>query len=1188
MSKDTSHITFRPFYRLHIETKKVACIFASLSITPMKHMADFVHLHNHSHYSLLDAIATPEQLVAAALDDGQPAVALTDHGVMFGCMEFYFAAKKRGIKPIIGCEVYLAKGSRFEKNPVKNGNAKRDYYHLVLLVKNELGYRNLCKLVSLGHTDGFYYKPRIDRELLEQYHDGLIALSACLAGPVNQPILGGDLESARAHARWFKEIFQDDWYIELQNHGLPEDKVVLEHAPLIARQLGIELVATNDCHYIRPEHAVAHNVHLYIRDISSSNSATVDVTQLRYRVPEFYFKTAEQMKELLGKFPRAIENTLAIAEKVAFDPSFAPKMPTFPIPSGSHAQSLDEYLEELTFRGLEKRYRNLTQEILDRARFELDVIKRMGYSGYFLIVQDFIAGARQRGISVGPGRGSAAGSIVAYALGITNIDPLKHDLLFERFLNPDRISLPDIDVDFNDERRDEVIEYVRAKYGADAVAQIITFGTLSARQVIKDVGRVLGIPPSTLNEITQQIPVVLGKVTKLSEAINLPELRWLRDTDDPLLQQLVEYALILEGLARNASVHAAGVVIAPGPITDFVPLYQTPGSNPTTQYSMKELEAVGLLKMDFLGLTTLSIIDRTLEQIRENYGITIDLDTIDFEDPAVYDMLSQGRTLAVFQFESEKMTEYLRQLRPRNLEELTAMNALYRPGPMDNIPEFIDRKFGRKPIEYLHPLMERRLKNTYGIIVYQEQVMQLVQDLAGFTLAQADTLRRAMGKKDEKLMAQQRQAFIEGAQRTNGIEPQLAGEIFDLIQKFASYGFNKSHSAAYAYLAYQTAWLKRYYTAEFLAANMTAELGKLEKINALIEEARAFGITVLPPDVNQSLETFRATSPTTIVFGLAAIKNVGIKAVQSIIEARRSNGPFRSLFEFCRRVDTRVVNKSAIEALIASGAFDQLGGHRAQLIAALDQALEFAKSISATTQGMDSLFESEVLEPIEPPLPDVPQWTTDELLNREHEVLNFFISGHPLDAHTHIIRAFATMHLGKTDALRSGTTVRCCGLITQVRTKLDRNERTVAFAMMEDYTGIGELIVWNSAYEPAKRFLQKGALVAAVGKLELRDEAALPRIIVDELIPLESAYARIKTINIRLSVRSDASILDSIATLGNGAKTTATLIINLMEGEEIHSCYCIPKFPFRLEGATIAELERIVGADNLRLSIAEV
>lgn len=1151
-------------------------------------MADFVHLHNHSHYSLLDAIATPEQLVTAALEDGQPAVALTDHGVMFGCMEFFFAAKKRGIKPIIGCEVYLAKGSRLDKRPTKNGETKRDYFHLVLLAKNDQGYRNLCKLVSLGHTEGFYYKPRIDRELLVQYHDGLIALSACLAGPVNQPLLTRDIKTARANALWFKELFGEDWYIEIQDHGLAEDKLVLEHAPNIARELGIELVATNDCHYIRPEHAVAHNVHLLIRDVTSSNAGTFDVTQLRYRVPEFYFKTTAQMKELFAKFPNAIENTVAIAEKVAFAPTFSPKMPTFPIPPDSTARSLDEYLEELTMRGLERKYERITPEIADRARFELDVIKRMGYSGYFLIVQDFITGARQRGISVGPGRGSAAGSLVAYALGITNIDPLEHDLLFERFLNPDRISLPDIDVDFNDERRDEVIEYVRNKYGADAVAQIITFGTLSARQVIKDVGRVLGIPQTTLNEITQSIPVVLGKVTKLSEALNLPELRWLRESEDPKLQQLVEHALVLEGLARNTSVHAAGVVIAPGPITDYVPLYQTPGSNPTTQYTMKELEAVGLLKMDFLGLTTLSIIDRTLEQIKENYGETIDLETIEFNDKAVYEMLSEGHTLAVFQFESEKMTEYLRQLRPRNLEELTAMNALYRPGPMDNIPEFIDRKFGRKPIEYLHPLMERRLKNTYGIIVYQEQVMQLVQDLAGFTLAQADTLRRAMGKKDETLMAQQRQAFIEGAMRTNGIEPQRAGEIFDLIQKFASYGFNKSHSAAYAYLAYQTAWLKRHYTAEFLAANMTAELGKLEKINALIEEARKFGITVLPPDINQSLQTFRATSPTTIVFGLAAIKNVGLKAVQSIIESRKADGPFRSIYDFCRRVDNRLVNKSAMEALIASGAFDRLGGHRAQLVAALDQALAFAKSSTALASGMDSLFGQDVLEPVEPPLPDVSPWSKDELLNREHEVLNFFLSGHPLDAHAPLIRALATVQLGKTDNRRSGATVRCCGLISQLRTKLDRSERPIAFALLEDYTGVGELIIWNSVYETSKDFLRKGALVVALGKLELRDEAATPRIIVDELWPLESAYDRIKTLHLWLDARTDVSILDRIAQLGLDANTTVALVVTIAHEGEMHARYHIPKLPLRLDSTTIAELQNIVGANNLTLLANEV
>lgn len=1149
-------------------------------------MAEFVHLHNHSHYSLLDAIATPEQLVTAAASDGQPAVALTDHGVMFGCMEFYFAAKKHGIKPILGCEVYLAVGSRFEKIAPNRHNQTRNYHHLVLLAKNAVGYRNLCKLVSLAHTEGYYYKPRIDRELLTQYHEGLIALSACLAGPVNEPLLRGDLETAEANARWFKDLFGNDWYIELQDHGLPDDRVVLEQAPRIARKLGIELVATNDCHYIHPKHAIAHNVHLLIKDVNASNAGTFDITQLRYRVPEMYFKTADQMHALFRNFPEAIENTLAIADKVCFEPSFSPQMPVFPIPPESSAKTLDEYLEELTMLGLKRRYSTLTNEIIERATFELSVIKRMGYSGYFLIVQDFIAAARQRGISVGPGRGSAAGSLVAYALGITNIDPLKHDLLFERFLNPDRVSLPDIDVDFNDERRDEVIEYVRDKYGADAVAQIITFGTLSARQVIKDVGRVLGIAPSTINAITEKIPVVLGKTTKLSEALNLPELRWLRDSDDPKLQQLIEYSLVLEGLARNTSVHAAGVVIAPGPITDYVPVYKAPSTNVvTTQYTMKELEAVGLLKMDFLGLATLSIIDRTLEQIKENYGITLDLDAIDYDDQRVYEMLGEGHTLAVFQFESEKMTEYLRQLKPRNLEELTAMNALYRPGPMDNIPEFIDRKFGRKPIEYLHPLMERRLKNTYGIIVYQEQVMQLVQDLAGFTLAQADTLRRAMGKKDNKLMAEQRQAFIEGAYRTNGIEPKLAGEIFDLIQKFASYGFNKSHSVAYAYLAYQTAWLKRYYTAEFLAANMTAELGKLDKINALIAEAQKFGITVLPPNVNQSNTTFRATSPTTIVFGLAAIKNVGIPAVESIIQAREKGGPFLSLFDFCRRVDTRLVNKRALEALIASGALDELGGHRAQLYAALDLALDYAKSVTSTGPGMESLFDSASVALPEPPLPEAEPWSREEQLRREHEVLNFFVSGHPLDDYRLIVQAIATVQLGKCERIGSGTIVRCCGLITNVKTRLDKNERTIAFATLEDFSGIGELILWSSTYEQCAEYIREGALVVAIGKFENRDEIALPRIIVDELFPLDSAYDRIRTLHIRLPDSANPSILAQLLPLDNSSTQRIDVVITLTDGDQYRSRYLIPKFPFKLDRLSLARIESLVGRENVRLSI---
>jgi DNA polymerase III subunit alpha len=1030
-------------------------------------MAEFVHLHNHTHYSLLDAACTPEGLISAAKADGQKALAITDHGVMFGCFEFYKKAKKAGIKPIVGCEVYIAVHKHTDRERVTDTSGKkRNYYHLVLLAKNEQGYRNLVRLTSIGHTDGFYYKPRIDFDLLKQHHEGLIATSACLAGPINAPLLAGDIETAKRNALFLKEVFGDDFYVELQDHGMPEDRQIMAQVPAIARELGIKMVATNDAHYLTKDHAVAHNVLLNInKDVSSLKSGPIDVFDLRYRVPEMYLKTQQEMVELFKGHGEAIEHTLEIAEKVDLKIPTDLQLPQFPIPPDSDAATLDDYLEELTMKGLEARYPVLTSELLDRVGFELSVIRRMGYAGYFLIVQDFIRAARDMGVRVGPGRGSAAGSLVAYALGITNIDPLKYDLLFERFLNPDRVSMPDIDVDFSDDKRERVIDYVKEKYGADSVAQIITFGTLSSRAVLKDVGRVLGIELSTINAITDKIPVIMGKVHKLKDALELPELRWLKDTTDPKLKQLIDYSMVLEGFARNSSLHAAGVVIAPGPISDFVPVYKTPQTEPATQYNMKDLEEAGLLKMDFLGLRTLSIIDKTLEMIKQNHGVDINIDDIDFSDQETYAMFGRGQTLAVFQFESEPMQNALRQLKPTTLEDLIAMNALYRPGPMDNIPDFIERKHGRKQIEYLHPKMEPILNKTYGIIVYQEQVMQLVQVLAGFTLAQSDLMRRAMGKKDDKLMAEQQALFVDGAKRTSDIDEKLGSEIFALIQKFASYGFNKSHSAAYAYLAYQTAWLKAHYPAEFLAANMTAELNDQVKIVALIDEAKRFGITVLAPDINRSMAMFVARDAR-IYFGMAGIKTVGVGAVESILDARTS-GPFTSIFDAAARVDARIMNRRILEALVCSGAFDTLhGGRRGQLFAAIEPALEYAKAVQSSGHAsMESLFgDAEVLKPSEPAMPPVEEWPTRERLKKEREYLNFYISGHPLQEYSVDVSSFSTLQLHKLDASLHGQMVRLCGIVSDVRTRLDKRENTIAFVKVEQYVGSCECVFWSDKY----------------------------------------------------------------------------------------------------------------------------
>lgn len=1147
-------------------------------------MADFVHLHNHSHFSLLDAAATPESLILAAKSDGQSALALTDHGVMFGCFEFYKKAKKHDIKPIIGCEVYVAVNSRFDRDRVVDSSGKkRNYYHLVLLTKNETGYRNLLKLTSIAHTEGFYYKPRIDFNLLREHHEGLIATSACLAGPINAPMLAGDVETAYNNARLLKDIFGDDFYIELQDHGLPQDKHVLEFAPKLAKDLGIKLVVTNDVHYVDPAHAVPHNVLLNInKDTSSARTESFDVTKdLRYGSERYYLASQSEMKRLFKEFPEGIESTLEIADKVNLKIPTELQLPLFPIPPESGCETLDDYLEQLTMRGLDDRYPVLTSEILDRAAFELKVIRTMGYAGYFLIVQDFIRAARDRGIRVGPGRGSAAGSLVAFAVGITNIDPLKYDLLFERFLNPDRVSMPDIDVDFSDDKREEVIQYVREKYGAEAVAQIITFGTLSSRAVLKDVGRVLGVELSVINSITEKIPVVQGKVHKLKDALELPDLRYLKDTSDPKLRKLIEYSLVLEGFNRNSSLHAAGVVIAPGPISDFVPLYKTPQTDVATQYNMKDLEEAGLLKMDFLGLRTLSIIDNTLEQIRRNHSVDIDIDAVPLDDTKTYEMLGRGQTLAVFQFESDPMQNALRQLKPTNLEDLIAMNALYRPGPMDNIPDFIARKQGRKPIEYLHPAMQPILERTYGIIVYQEQVMQLVQALAGFTLAQSDLMRRAMGKKDAALMAEQEALFVSGALATQNMPKELATDIFALIQKFAQYGFNKSHSAAYAYVAYQTAWLKAHYPAEFLAANMSAELNDQAKIVSLSEEASRFGVKVVPPDINKSMATFEARDGV-IYFGMAGIRNVGVGVVESIM-ATRSSTPITSIYDLTSRVDPRQINRRVLEALVCAGAFDSLGsGHRAQLFEAIETALEYGKSVQGDAlASQNSLFtDTTTLKPSEPGLPTVPEWPERDRLKREKEFLNFYISGHPLREHAVAVRSLSTVNLQRPDQTQNGTTVRLCGMIGDIRTRIDKRERTFCVFKLEQFSGSCEVVLWADIYAGLSETVKTGAVVTVTGKAEVSGDVI--KLVGEEVIPIENALRKyVSGYAVRLSADVAEQSLRDLRTrcASTDANQSLTFIVQRPSGT---SATYASSVRIHVDPATTEYLQSLFGEQNVR------
>ncbi len=1087
-------------------------------------MPEFVHLHNHTHFSLLDGACSVDGLITAAAELNMPAIALTDHGVNFGLMEFYQKARKNGVKPILGCEVYIADGSRHTKqlNEVSGRSKKRNYFHLILLAKNLTGYRNLNRLTSRAHVEGFYYKPRIDRELLSELHEGLVCLSACASGVVSAHLVNDDIEAAREATRWYKDLFGDDFYLEVQNHGIPVEQPILEGMPGLAREFGVQLVATNDCHYIRKDHAVAHNVLLHIRD-ASKNGVRINVEEeLRYGTDNYYVRTAEEMAELFADMPEAIENTLAVSEKCNVEIPREFYMPEFPIPEDSPSQSLNEYLGELTWKGVRARYGEPDETVRDRTEFELDVITKMGYAGYFLITQDFIAAARAQGVSVGPGRGSAAGSLVSYALGITNVDPLKYDLLFERFLNPERVSMPDIDIDFADNKRELVIEYVKKKYGESAVAQIITFGTLSARAVLKDVGRVLGIPLSTINQITDKIQVKFGRVQSIAEAIEGPELRWVKESPDPQIRKLIEYSQVLEGFCRNSSLHAAGVVIAPGPLEDYIPLYKTPDSGLASQYTMKYLEDAGLLKMDFLGLRTLTIIDTSLELIRQRHGIEIDLDALPLDDAATYELLGQGLTTAVFQFESVPMQKYLKDLKPATLEDLTAMNALYRPGPMENIPEFIDRKHGRKPIEYLHPKLEPILGKSYGICIYQEQIMQIAQQLGGFTLAQADLLRRAMGKKQIQYMEEMKATYFEGCE-SNGIDKRTAGEIWDMMVKFADYGFNKSHSLAYSYLAYQTAYLKANYTAEFMAANMSADANDLSKVVKLIDECRRFSIAVQPPDVNRSLIDF-SVGDEGIRFGLAAIRNVGVGAVGEILRRREEDGPFTSIFDFTRRhAGCPQVNRRLIESLVQSGAFDSLHPNRRGCFEAIDAALSYAAACAESdASGMESLFATEESGGTipEPDLPHVGDWPRNERLAREKEVLNFYVSGHPLEDYSTEVDAFAQVKLGEvSEDVRFDAPVRACGIITAIRTKLDRRENQIAFVTIEDFTGKAECVFWSDAYRAFGQLLQTGAMVYVGGRAERNGSDGI-KIIAEEVVPIDEGRARFAggiAINVQLS-----------------------------------------------------------------------
>ncbi len=1069
-------------------------------------MGDFVHLHNHSHYSLQDAAASIDGLIESACSCKQHALALTDHGVMFGASEFSKKAKKAGIKPIIGVEAYIImEGSHKQKGVNKGEGRKKTYNHLVLIAKNKKGYKNLIKLTTIGHTEGFYYKPRIDLDTLRDYSEGIICTSACLAGPICAPLLNGDYGKAKENALILHEIFGNDFYLEIQDHNLEQDQVILKGIPKLSNELGIKMIATNDIHYIEKEHSIAHNILLHLGD----KTGQVDYRNLRYKTDQVYFKTTEEMKQLFKDYNGAIENTLEIEEKVKFQLEFEGfHYPNFPIPENSKAQNLDEYFELLSREGLHKKFDRITSLIEDRFNYEIGIIQQMGYSGYFLITQDFINAAKQRGIPVGPGRGSAAGSLVAYCLGITNVDPLQYDLLFERFLNPARKSMPDIDVDFADDQRGEVIEYVKERYGEESVCQIITFNRLSSKAVLRDVARVLKIPIPTVNNITKWIPSKFGRVFTIDQALEqVPELKWVKNSDDPQIQELIKYSKILEGMNRNASKHAAGVVITPGNVDDFVPLAKAGGDEGdiVTQFNMKELDDAGLLKMDFLGLRTLTIIRDTVDLIKENRKKEIDIENIPLDDNETYKLFSEGRTTAVFQFESGPMREHLKNLQPASINDLAAMNALYRPGPMEFIDDFIDRKHGRKKIEYLHSLLEPILKDTYGIIVFQEQVIKIANVIAGMSLAEADILRRAMGKKDLAAMAEQKKKFITGAIE-NQIKKEIAEEIFAVIDKFANYGFNKSHAVAYSIVAYQTAYLKAHYLEEFLAANLTNEFGNTDKVTLFLEDCRKHKVSVLAPDVNIP-STFFKVKDDKVVFGMSAIKNVGVNAVKELEHKRKIlERDFTSIYDLCSNVDTRIINKRVLEGLVLAGAFDHLKGDRAQNFAAIENALQFgSKAQSAKEEHSNSLFgdSSETIDITEPELPEVETWTEKICLAKEREVLGFYLSDHPLRHFESEYKSFANVHLGEPSTFKFEDTISACGVVTDFRTKIDKAGRTMAFFKLDDFSGSCECLMFSKIYEEFGECIKEENTVFAKGRLESSGDAV--KLHINEAFPLEEA-----------------------------------------------------------------------------------
>lgn len=1098
-------------------------------------MKPFVHLHSHTEFSLLDGISRLPDMVRRAKELEQPALAITDHGNMYAAIYFYKECMSQGVKPIIGCEVYVTDGSRFDK---PEGRSRERLKHLILLAETMEGYRNLVKIVSKASTEGMYFRPRADHDLLREYSSGIIALSACIQGEVPQLILQDNMDGARRAVEWYIETFgKDNFFLEIQNHGLPEELRAQQVLCQLADEYGLGIVASNDFHYVMQEDADAQDIRVCIQ----TGRRRAEVDRLKFPNDQFYMKSGDEMAELFGHIPGALENTLAIANRCNVVFNFDEHhLPHFDVPEGETSKS---YLRKVCENEIPRLYGESSETLLKRLDYELDVIGTMGFEDYFLIVWDYVRYAREHNILVGPGRGSAAGSVVAYLLGITGLDPLKYDLLFERFLNPERVSMPDIDIDFCYERRGETIDYVTRKYGQARVSQIITFGTEAARAVIRDVGRVLDLPLAEVNRIAKMIPNELG--ITLEKALKGKELKELYESD-PNVRELFDFGKKLEGIARNSSTHAAGVVISADSLDDHVPVQNSNEEGFVTQYDKDNIEELGLLKMDFLGLRTLTVMGDALKLIRANRGIDLDLDAIPLDDKDACDILTKGDTSGVFQLESDGITKLVMDLKPEHFEDLIPLVALYRPGPLGSgmVEDFIDRRHGKKEVTYLHPILEPILKDTFGVILYQEQVMQIASAMGGFSLGQADLMRRAMGKKKESVLKAQRESFVAGA-IGNGISENIANEVFDLLVYFAGYGFNKSHSAAYAYIAYQTAYLKAHYFPEFMAATMTSFMQNMDKLTYYINSCKKHNVKVLGPDVNYSEHSF-AVQGDAIRFGLGGIKHVGDNAIYKLIQERERNGLYTSITDFCRRVDSKVVNKRLLESLIRCGAMDGFEENRNQLL----HMYEAAQNVGAKQQKDDALGTVSLFGDVEEsidmiPVPNLSDLSEEDKLKDEKDYTGFYITGHPLQGYVKEMEGLFELGQLMEDPERyDGDTITLGGLIAEKSDRMTRRNEVMSILRIEDFSGSAQVVAFPKVYGQSQQFLAVDMAVKVRGRVDADEKGV--QIIADCIVPLKVNYANARQIEIHIRMQFDtpensAALKQILSSVEGGTPTTLLL-----------------------------------------------